>query len=64
MISCANGGICKELQNGFQCQCPEPFTGKLCETGKQIILETKSKRYNIRVSKLFNHIYSYKLLRM
>ena len=30
---CYNGGTCNDTDEGFSCQCPQPFTGQQCEIG-------------------------------
>jgi len=32
---CANGATCVDSINQYTCTCPEGFTGKLCESGKE-----------------------------
>ncbi|GFU13960.1 fibropellin-1, partial [Nephila pilipes] len=29
---CKNGGTCKDINNGFKCFCPSPYSGQTCET--------------------------------
>ncbi|GFU48833.1 hypothetical protein NPIL_612961, partial [Nephila pilipes] len=29
---CKNGGTCKDVKNGFECVCPSPYSGKICDT--------------------------------
>ena len=31
-MPCMNEGVCKDIGNGFQCQCPRGFYGKQCQT--------------------------------
>ena len=34
---CANNGTCNNSLHGYQCSCPEGFTGSLCEEGKTTV---------------------------
>lgn len=34
---CLNGGVCDAgVDGGFVCLCPEPYTGKKCQTGRSV----------------------------
>lgn len=33
---CLNGGLCDTTRDGFVCSCPEPYTGKTCQTGRTV----------------------------
>ncbi|XP_062298225.1 hyaluronan-binding protein 2-like [Scomber scombrus] len=33
---CLNGGLCDTTLDGFVCSCPEPYTGKTCQTVKDV----------------------------
>ena len=33
---CANGGVCMDLEDGYECECLIGFTGPVCETGNEI----------------------------
>ena len=34
MGPCLNEGSCRDIDNGFSCECPVEYTGTVCETGK------------------------------
>nr|XP_033467828.1 hyaluronan-binding protein 2-like [Epinephelus lanceolatus] len=42
---CLNGGICNHAADGsFKCLCPEPYTGKKCQTVKDVCKNVKCGR--------------------
>lgn len=31
---CKNGGVCRDLDGDYTCQCPSPYVGKQCQLSK------------------------------
>ncbi|XP_044193953.1 hyaluronan-binding protein 2-like isoform X2 [Thunnus albacares] len=48
---CLNGGLCDTVLNGgFICSCPEPYTGKKCQTVKDVCKNVKCGQGNCVVT--------------
>ncbi|KAK2166814.1 hypothetical protein LSH36_35g08050 [Paralvinella palmiformis] len=45
-VQCQHGGMCTNLDDGFQCSCPTHYTGLYCENER----DKKTLRYDVSVS--------------
>ena len=53
IITCQNGGVCKEEENDFwpfKCDCQPPFEGQFCEIGKKIELLGTTMSHNKKLN--------------